>query len=221
MADMKKGARGRVKWDEDNLGEIEATKPVRQKITEPKTPYHPMIDDDGSLSPIGSGNFEDGLEDAMHAEAIRSALNDVASSSKTNSHQSGWSTSEDEADAMEQDGEACDLNTNDNDNLKEREGKRIYQPGEDNSNSHSFPNANLSGSDFERRRSFREHRKAHYDEFRKVKELLRQGSFLEDESDEETKANGKKDRQCDTTSSITDGVEDIDVEKPSKPANGS
>ncbi|RRT74355.1 hypothetical protein B296_00022242 [Ensete ventricosum] len=133
--------KGRVRWNEANLAEIEENKPVRQKITEPKTPYHPMIDDDGSLSPRRT--FDACLDNSAHAEALMTALNDVASSSKSSN--GGWTSSEDETDAMEQDDDS------------EEDVARL---------------------------SFKEHRKAHYDEFHKVKELLRVGSLVVDEDDE-------------------------------------
>ncbi|KAJ6672050.1 PROTEIN PHOSPHATASE INHIBITOR [Salix viminalis] len=160
--------RGRVKWDEDNLGEIEANKPERQKITEPKTPYHPMIDvDDDSLSPRKGRSFNEVVEDTMRAEELWTALDIMASSSRNSTRRSsGWTSSEDEVDPMEQDEE---------------------------------------DSETDRSSNFREHRRAHYDEFRKVKELRRKGSFLED-GDEEN--GGVKEG----TSSLTTNVRDIEIE---------
>ncbi|KAL7147497.1 hypothetical protein ABFS83_06G111000 [Erythranthe nasuta] len=165
----------RVSWDEIKLAEIEANKPVRQKITEPKTPYHPMIDadDDDAPSTIVKGSFEDCFDDTMQAEAADSGSN-VGSSSKTDVHHSGWTSSEEDGDAMDEDEE---------------------------------------GSDSERRKSFRDHRTAHYDEYHKVL-LHRNGSSLEEESDEETKSNGKKVAKS--------GVKEMeDVKESSQPANGS
>ncbi|CAK8532613.1 unnamed protein product [Lathyrus sativus] len=180
--------KGRVRWDEANIGDIEANKPVRQKITEPKTPYHPMVDDDCSLSPV-RGSFDARIDDenrTTQVEAIWTALTDAGSSSKRGPGQSfGWTSSEDELEAMEQDDD---------------------------------------GSETDRSRSFRKLRKAHYDEFLKVKEHRNKSSHVEDESDEDDNTElGKGEKKCDSCS-LSDSVKDIDIEggkSSTSPANGS
>lgn len=58
--------------------------------------------------------------------------------------------------------------------------------------------------------SFREHRRAHYDEFRKVKELRRKVSLLEDEDDYDEMVKGVRN---DSSSSLSAGVKDIEIEE--------
>eukprot|EP00249_Psilotum_nudum_P003452 c16853_g1_i2 orf=501-1049(-) len=133
----------RVAWDEANLDYLEATKSPKKKIMEPKTPYHAPEDEDGTISPFLDEDVAS-LDNAAHAEAIRNALNDFASTSCGQRRPRGghWTSSEDEADEMDHDSEGSEANGN--------------------------------------RLSFKEQRKVHYDEFRKVKMLRQQSSKLND-----------------------------------------
>ncbi|XP_014753582.1 protein phosphatase inhibitor 2 isoform X2 [Brachypodium distachyon] len=177
----------RVKWNEDNLYEIESNKPVRQKITEPKTPYHPMIDEDGSLSPTRP--FDKCLDETVNAEAILTALNGVASSSKSDAKDDGWASSDDDADAMEhedvkiQSWFASELHVCMNDQSYmfhtcsrwSGQIKNIYS-------CYYWRFFQFDDSEVDKGAvSFKEHRRVHYDEFRKVKELMRTGSLTEEE----------------------------------------
>lgn len=71
---------------------------------------------------------------------------------------------------------------------------------------------NLLATDSEKKENFREQRRAHYDEFRKVKELRRKGSLTEDTSDEDEIGN-QKNGKCDSSSTLTGGIKDIDFEE--------
>ncbi|CAN4105317.1 unnamed protein product [Withania somnifera] len=132
----------------------------------------------GSLSPI-RGSFEEGNGNTVQAEAIRNALNEMASASKNKSQRSGWTSSEDEADIMDQDGAD-------------------------------------SGSG--KGKSFKEHRRAHYDEYRRVKELRLKGSSLEETSDDDDEDFVENHGRSDSSSSLTTAVQDIEIKENMDPS---
>ena len=81
----------------------------------------------------------------------------------------------------------------------------------------------LLDSETDRSLRFQEHRKAHYDEFLKVKEL-RQKGLLEDESDEDDSSElGKVEENCEPSSSLSESVKEMDIEgkKSSMPPSDS
>jgi len=95
---------------------------------------------------------------------------------------------------------------------------------------YSFSNLTFPGlgllldSETDRSLSFKEHRKAHYDEFLKVRELRQKGgSLLEDESDEDNNSERCKVEKCES-SSLSDSVKEMEIEgkkSSTTPANGS
>jgi len=129
-ASESRKARGRVKWNEENLNDIESTKPAREKITEPKTPYHPMNDEDEERS------IEESVDKSFDADAITTALMEAVSSGKFSARDNWESSGNEEEETINQ------------------------------------------GKDFE------EQRKAHYDEYRKVKEHHQKGT-LSSETEED------------------------------------
>ncbi|GLT40477.1 hypothetical protein SLA2020_146140 [Shorea laevis] len=90
----------RVRWDEDNLREIEANKHVGKEITEPKTPY-PMSGEDGSSSPsLDPSNYHH-YDYEAHAEALREALHKATLNDQQITLSDRCTSPEDQADAIE------------------------------------------------------------------------------------------------------------------------
>lgn len=89
----------------------------------------------------------------------------------------------------------------------------------------NFPGLGIMlDSETDRSSSFREHRKAHYDEFLKVKELRQKGSISEDESDEDDNSEPSNGEEKCESSSLSDGVKVMDIKgkrSSMPPANGS
>ncbi|KAK6789037.1 hypothetical protein RDI58_012836 [Solanum bulbocastanum] len=141
-----------VKWDEEKLEEIEANKPVRMKITEPKTPYHhPKIDDDDNFEEYG--NCSDDVDDDMALCSSKNISNDPRK--------------------------------NDDD---------------DDDNDVVMDHADEDSDESERKRNFIEHRRGHYDEYKRIKELQRNGSLQEFDDDDDDDI-------------IDDGVKGIEIEE--------
>ncbi|WJX71439.1 hypothetical protein P8452_55434 [Trifolium repens] len=79
-------------------------------------------------------------------------------------------------------------------------------------------------SETDKSRNFRKLRKAHYDEYLKVKELRQKSSRVEDESEEDDNPElGKGEKKCESCS-LSDSVKEMDIEgkkSSTPPANGS
>lgn len=163
-----------VQWDESNLEFLEQTRTPKQKINEPKTPFHQLSldpEEAGALSPAYLPSEDDaepaaaggGGPQANQAAALSAALREVASSSGSRralgggrqpsssllrTGSTGWTSSEGEEGGGYEGGEL------DQDEMQGLQGA-VPPPG----------------GGFRQSSDFKEHRRKHYDEYRKLRQL--------------------------------------------------
>ncbi|KAL2643511.1 hypothetical protein R1flu_011098 [Riccia fluitans] len=178
----------RVVWDEQNLGFWEAHKTPKQKIDEPKTPYHPPEAEEDIVTPTPEQN-------AAHADAVRLALTQVASTSDRRVEHA--------------DGEGSGASSSSVDDIQHR-----YNPEPKSMEIDEPP------SQLRRCRSFEEKRHIHQLEYRRAKSALgHRPMFEDDENDQKDKgqasgSGASSSNSCpdDPESNISKGFGDIDIQ---------
>lgn len=210
--------RRKVVWDEENLDFNDSQRFPRQKINEPKTPFHQLsMDSDGGfhgldddwLAEAATACIKDETDDSEHAEAIRNALSHMASSGEGQGEVEregesseklgrkrsggGWTSSEDDL---------SDFDPGDMDESSGQDEKsRNRRPGKEQV---SFKEDSLEDSGGPKdEHKFKEHRRKHYDEFRTMKQLMAKGDELvvNETEDHKNRRRGDNSREASSSNS--------------------
>ncbi|CAI6005534.1 unnamed protein product [Closterium sp. NIES-65] len=164
----EKKPRRKVQWDEGNLTYNEEHKSATMTIDEPKTPFHQLSldpDEAAALSPVLPPVPDPAHSIAAQADVIQAKLAEVAATSAAEG--------------------ACDRA--DFERWMQERGQTL-DPSTFRANAGGEGGGEGGGTDDD----FEEHRRRHYDEFKRVKELLAKGALDDDEEEEEGKGEGEE-----------------------------
>ncbi|CAI5465077.1 unnamed protein product [Closterium sp. Yama58-4] len=164
----EKKPRRKVQWDEGNLTYNEEHKSATMTIDEPKTPFHQLSldpEEAAALSPVLLPAPDPSHSIAAQADVIQAKLAEIAATSSADS--------------------ACDKA--DFERWMHERGQTL-DPDTFRANAGGEGGSEGGGTGEE---DFEEHRRRHYDEFKRVKELLAKGA-LDDDEEEEDKGQGEE-----------------------------